>query len=238
MGLAVEYPTMATLGAGILRIGFDNPFRPLAWSVDERPEGPLIEMAARVLEAARFKATFVPLALQHSLGALAAGDVDILAFKAVVPDREAEMLFTTPLMITGAALFRPASTVEPLGSEYSPRIVATPAKGPLVNLLAKRFPEARPLLTEDYPKALEAVIAGEADAAALNVHVGWHWAEALYPKRFARPQQVIEKLPLAMVVGKRSGAALRNRLDACIRKLVASGELREILERSGVPLLD
>lgn len=230
--VALQYPTMTTSETSVLRVGFDDPFKPLAWSGEKGPEGPLMQMAARVIETAGFKATFIPLALQHSLAALVAGDVEALAYKAVVPDRAADLLFTMPLMTTGAALFALSDV------EVPPRVLATPAKGPLASLLARHYPEARQILTDDYPGALHAVIAGQADAAALNVHVGWHWAEALYPNQFACPKRLIESLPLAMVVAKHRGAELRDRLDAAIGKLRTTGELHAIMERSGVPVLD
>jgi ABC-type amino acid transport substrate-binding protein len=222
--VGVKYPTMER-GIRRLRVGFDDPFRPLAWSEGGIARGPLPAVAAAVLAAAGHEWEFVPLRLEHSLAALAKGQVDALAFKAVVAQRH-DIRFTQPLMTTAAALF---------GEAPSPATIATPRSGPLAGMLQKKFPQSALILTENYPDALAEVVAGRAQAAALNVHVGWHFAETLHPGRFARPQHLLEKLPLAMAVRKEVSQVSVERLNACIAQLHADGKLHALLEEHGVP---
>ena len=215
-------------GIRVLRIGFDDPFRPLAWSVDGIAQGPLPAMAARVLAEAGYQWEFVPLRLEQSLAALADGAVDGLAFKAVVAERH-DIAFTQPLMTTAAALFRVAD------APAMAMTIATPRSGPLAGVLRRKFPHAALTLVDDYPAALAEVLAGRAHAAALNAHVGWHFAEDLHPGRFARPTDVLRKLPLAMAFRKEANRISVERLNARIAELRAAGELEAILRQHGVP---
>lgn len=215
-------------GSRALRIGFDDPFRPLAWSADGIAQGPLPAMAASVIAAAGYQWKFVPLRLEQSLAALADGAVDGLAFKAVVAERQ-DIVFTRPLMTTAAALFRV------MGGSATATTLATPRSGPLAGMLRRKFPDAALTLVDDYPAALAEVLAGRAHAAALNAHVGWHFAEALHPGRFARPTDVLQELPLAMAFRKEANRISVERLNAHIAQLHAAGELEAILRRHGVP---
>ena len=90
-------------------------------------------------------------------------------------------------------------------------------------------------LTDSYPAAIAEVVTGRAQAAALNVHVGWHFTEALHPGRFARPRHLLEKLPLAMALRREGGQMSVERLESCIAQLHKSGKLHALLEEHGVP---
>lgn len=220
---------MMQAGTRRLRIGFDDPFRPLAWNDGGIARGPLPAMAAQVLAAAGYDWEFVPLPLGRSLRALADGDVNALAFKAVVAQRQ-DLRFTSPLMTTAAALFHVAG-----GEAQSPSIIATPRSGPLAGMLRKKFPRSALVLTDDYAAALAEIVAGRAQAAALNVHVGWYFAETLHPGRFSRPRYLLEKLALAMAVREEHSPVSIERIDQCIAQLHAAGRLRALLEEHGVP---
>ena len=207
-----------------MRVGFDDPFRPLAWTEAGRATGPLLEIAQRIVEGAGLACTLSPLPLDRSLAALAAGEVDALAFKAITPERAQEVVYTRPILTTGASLFH-------LKEESTSDALATPRNGPLVGLLQKRFPGVGLVLTEDYPGALDAVLKGNAKAAALNVHVGWYWAEALYRGRFAYPPQLLARLELAMALSKTLADPMRLSIQESAAKItglgVHSGVLRQ-----------
>lgn len=198
-----------------LRIGFDNPLPPFAWLEGGRPEGLLIDRVAAIVAASGFAADYVALPLERSEEALLAGEVDLLAFKAIVPHRLDSLAFSRPIQSTGAALF--ALRGSPVAGCGDPaacggRAIATPRMGPLANLLVQRCPDCRVVLTEGYGESLQAVIDGAADAAALNVHVGAHWAHDVFPGRFAPPLSQFAHLELAVAVARGRGDWILERL--------------------------
>ncbi len=198
-----------------LRIGFDDPFPPFAWLADGHPTGSLIERVAGIVAASGCTAEFVPLALERSEAALLAGEVDVLAFKAVVPERRTVLAFSSPIESTGAALFAPMGS--PLAAHgdiarCAGLRIATPARGPLTALIGRLCPQAVVVPTEGYEESLQAVLAGDAHAAALNVHVGAHWAGSRFPGRFAAPGDVFAQLDLAMAAARGRGEPVLARL--------------------------
>ena len=198
-----------------LRIGFDNPLPPFAWLEGGRPAGLLIDRVAAIVAASGFTADYVALPLERSEEALLAGEVDLLAFKAVVPHRLDSLAFSRPIQSTGAALFAlRGSPVAGHGdlAACGGSSIATPRKGPLAQLLAQRCPDCRVVLTEGYGESLQAVVDGVAAAAALNVHVGAHWAQAEFPGRFAPPLSQFASLELAMAVARGRGDWILERL--------------------------
>ena len=65
----------------------------------------------------------------------------------------------------------------------SGKIVVTPRTGPLAAFVEKTAPTVKLVVTKDYEESLTRLVRGEADAAALNYHVGTHLAARLYPGR-------------------------------------------------------
>jgi ABC-type amino acid transport substrate-binding protein len=198
-----------------LRIGFDDPFAPFAWLDGGRPAGTLLERVAGLAVAGGCTAEFVALPIERSDEALRRGEVDLLAFKAVIPERREAFVFSRPLLSTGAALFAPAAAMLPGGGDVARcggLRIATPAKGPLVAALGRACPDATVLPTDDYASALRAVLTGDADAAALNVHVGAHMARERFPGRFGEAGPTFARLELAM-------AGLRGRAEPIFERL-------------------
>jgi polar amino acid transport system substrate-binding protein len=166
----------------MLRVGFDQPFRPLAWMEGGQAQGPLIERVRLLLSQAGFQPSFHPYPNEAIEAALAAGDIDLIAFKGILPQRASSLAFSLPILRSGTALFLPLDgRLGPAAdmSSMADRLVATPRRGPLAALLTANYPAVRMLLTASYEEALRHVADGEAAAAALNFHVGAYWVRAL-----------------------------------------------------------
>ncbi len=198
-----------------LRIGFDDPLPPFAWLERGRPTGLLIDRVAAIVAASGCTAEFVALPLERSEEALLAGEVDLLAFKAVVSHRRDALAFSRPIQSTGAALFALRGT--PVADHGDPaecagQAIATPRRGPLAALLAQRCHGCTVVPTAGYGEALQAVVDGVAAAAALNVHVGAHWARTAFPGRFAPPAGQFADLELAIAAARGRGELILERL--------------------------
>jgi polar amino acid transport system substrate-binding protein len=166
----------------MLRVGFDNPFRPLAWMQDGDAHGPLIERVRQVLAEAGFAARFLPYANEAIEPALAAGDIDLIAFKGILPQRASSLAFSWPILRTGTALFLPQG-VHPVGGDemaaLAGRRLATPRSGPLAAVITANYPDVHLVLTANYDEALRLVASGDVAGAVLNLHVGVHAVRAL-----------------------------------------------------------
>jgi len=205
----------------MLKVGFDNPFRPFAWLEEGGPKGPLLARVAAILRAAGREFEFHPYELDANEPALVAGEVDLLAFKGITPQRSRVMAFSRPIFRSGAALFiSPERTLAVHGdlARAGGRCVATPRRGPLAGLIAANYPGVRLLLTSGYDDALRAVAAGEADAAALNVHVGAWWVKQLGLGNLM-PRSPFLDIDLAIATRPASAPALLAPIDAAIERL-------------------
>lgn len=153
---------------GTLRLVCNPAFPPFSVWRNGRVEGLVVDMLRAALAVSGVGCELVPLGLEAMAAAVADGRGHGWACLARTPEREREMTFSRPFATTAAGLFvrRQRST-----DEASPGRIATPAAGPLIPLVRRRFPAARIKAVRDYGGALAAVRAGVADAAALNWHV-------------------------------------------------------------------
>jgi ABC-type amino acid transport substrate-binding protein len=71
-------------------------------------------------------------------------------------------------------------------------------------------------------------VRGDADAAALNNHVGTHMAARLYPGQVVHSPKLLQELPLAVAVTKGRGAELVARLNAGIAAIRTDGTWQQI----------
>jgi ABC-type amino acid transport substrate-binding protein len=88
----------------------------------------------------------------------------------------------------------------------SGKIVVTPRTGPLAAFIEKTAPTVKLVVTKDYEDSLARLVRGDADAAALNNHVGAHMAARLYPGQVVCSPKLLQELPLAVAVTKGRGA--------------------------------
>lgn len=214
-----------------MRIGHDVPFEPFAVIEDGRSTGLIIDLVAEALRRAGIGHRFVPLALDASEGALADGTVDALAFKGVSPERQAKMDFSADIVETGGALFARAGAPGTALKDFAGKTVVTPRRGPLVAQLARLAPDIVVVPTTSYEESLDLVLAGRADAAALNFQAGLRLARAKYPGGFALPAAPFVALPLAFAVAKGRNGELLARVDAALAGMRADGSFAAIEQR-------
>lgn len=180
-----------------LKIGHDPDFPPFGWREGNDSRGWLIELVRAALTRARVKAQFVPVPLPQLDATLEAGEIDAIAFHGVVPDRRIKFAFSAPLTASGGAWFLPENNAWPEGEPPEGAVVATPASGPLTGVIARRYPTLRVVKVADYPAALEAALAGKADAAALNFHVGAYLVRRDFAGRFLLPKRPFQSVDMA-----------------------------------------
>ena len=134
---------------------------------------------------------------------LAAGRIDALAGTAFIPQRRAALEFSRPVALTGGAWFAAEGGNWPddqalLAERSPPWRVITPATGPLFELIGQHFPLLSVLSCEDYASALQGVLDGRADAAALNWQVGNRLCDKDYPALIRHADAAFVNVPLVI----------------------------------------
>lgn len=191
-----------------VRIGYQVDFPPFMGE-GEGPAGLVIDALTPGVDALRgvgVDVIWVPLTIADQERALTEGRVDVLAALGVTAERAARLVFGTPLVRTGGALFARQ------GTESVKRIV-TPQTGPLRAPVETAFPHCEVLDATDYPEALSQVVAGRADAAALNLHVGAVIAEREHPGSFELPEELFAAIELAPAYAPAHDVELRRLID-------------------------
>ena len=102
---------------------------------------------------------------------------------------------------------------------------------PFSLFIEKTAPTVNLVVTKDYEDSLTRLVRGDADAAALNNHVGTHMAARLYPGQVVHSPKLLQELPLAVAVTKGRGAELVARLNAGIAAIRADGTWQQINDR-------
>ena len=214
----------------MIRLAYDNPFPPLAFSEGGKARGAVIDILSEAFARIHIQASFIPTPMEHIRRLLEAGEVDGIAFYAITPERKVLFDFSDPLLMTGAGLF--VKFPEPPADlrERENRRVATPGTGPLSAYIQREVPGARLLLVKDYSEALETVLAGNADAAALNVHVGTDLIHRLFRGRFTLPDKVFLEMPLAVATMKGSDSSLLETINEGLRCLKKEGAYARIMK--------
>jgi ABC-type amino acid transport substrate-binding protein len=221
-----------------LRIGFINGFPPFTFMAGDRPSGPVIDVVQAVLKLARYSPfSFEPLELDRAEDALLAGEVDALAFTAVISERRERLAFSRPLLATGAALFAPRGS--PTATHGDIRLcsglrVATPRAGPLPGAIRRHCAGALLVLTRSYQESFQYVVEGQADLAALNFHVGREIVEQ-FPGRFAEPAQSFEWMDMAIAVSRKRQDGLLASLSQAIETMELQGALEPLRHRFALP---
>ena len=222
--------SMAT--AETLRIGHDAPFEPFAMVENGRSAGLILDIVAEAMQRAKLAYTFVPLKLDESEPALVEGKVVALAFKGDTAERRKHLDFSAPIVISGGALFTRAGGAPSKSlKDFAGKTVVTPRRGPLAAQIATAAPEVKVLQSTSYEESLEMVLAGKADAAALNRQAGLRMARAKHPGKFTLPSEPYVAVPLSFAVAKGKNAELLQQIDTQLATMRADGTSKAIEDR-------
>ncbi len=201
-----------------LRFAFNADFAPYAWSDDGKPRGLVIERIARACSGWRID--WIGLGQSALFPALAGGAVDAIAGTGVSAAR-GELAFSVPIAASGGAWFVPRDRAWPdddalAGAAGLGLRAATPRIGPLHAAIARLFPALALIDAAGYRDALSAALDGRADAAALNVDVGWLQAERDFPDRFRKPTRCFIDIPLALAMRRDRAAEVMPRFNEAL----------------------
>lgn len=116
-------------------------------------------------------------------------------------------------------------------SVYAGQTIVTPGQGPLAAQIRRDYPQINLLTVESYDAALNAVLDGRADVAALNFQVGQQLVARKYSGKFALPEQPYTKLPFAFAVAKGRQGELLQAVDRSLAVLRQDGTVDCVAER-------
>jgi len=225
-------PALAQPGADPMRIAHAQDFAPLAEVKDGKSEGLAVEIVRAAAERVGLEVKFVAVPFEQTQIMLADGRADAIFPLAITPERRPLFDFTEGLLVTGATLYVRAPNVPPENlTALSGKIVVTPRTGPLAAFIEKTAPAVKLVVTKDYEESLMRLVRGEADAAALNNHVGVHMATRLYPGQLVHSPKLLQELPLAVAVPKGKAANFVALLNRGISTIRADGTWQQINDR-------
>ena len=204
----------------IFRLAHVDHFPPFAVAREGKSEGLAIEILDRALATVDMAAVYIPDNLDNVQDLVQQDRADGIAVFAVNPERRKTYEFSDPILITGGGLFAKISGPHVLDLEAcGGKKVCTPLKGPLTGFIRTGFPKVNLVTVRDYPDALETVLRGEADAAALNFHVGIIMVNEQFPGKFAIPEKNFLSTPLAVAAIKGKKTYMLKGISDGLRKL-------------------
>lgn len=218
--------------AQTIHVAHDQRFPPFAESKDGKSEGLAVDILNAAAQKAGLSIVYVPVPFEEIQRTLNDGRADAIFPLAINPERRASFDFTTPLVITGGALFVRSPQPSPDGLKaLAGKTVVTPKTGPLAGFIQKTAPEVKLVVNADYDQSFTQLLSGEADAAALNFQVGRRLASTLHAGKVTLPEKLFLELPLALAVRKGEKADLIAKLDLGLAAIQADGSLQAINER-------
>lgn len=216
--------------AQTVRLAHDMAFPPFAESSQGASQGIAVDIVKEAAKRAGLELVFLPIAMQDERKVLAEGKADGVFPLAINPERRQTMGFTTPLLITGGALFvrAPAPTPKDWNALAGKKVV-TPKTGPLGGYIAKNAPQVQLVESKDYEESLAQLVGGQADAAALNFQAGKRIAAQLQPGKVTPPDVLFLELPLAVAFTKAATEpAWVARFNAAMAAMAADGSLKRL----------
>ena len=215
-----------------IKLAYVDPFPPFAYSRSGKSEGFGIDVLDAALTEMDMRAIYVPKGLDVIKNALHSGEADGIAVYAVTPERQKIYDYSDLVVQTGAGLFVTASEGPGFDLDDSAgKTVCTPKEGPLTNLIKMRFPDVKLETVLDYPAALEAVVRGKADGAALNFHVGATLANELYPGQFNMPERMFLETPMAVAALRGKKGDQLKLISRGLKRVKEKGTLRAITDK-------
>ena len=210
---------------------------------DGKPQGYALELCQRLAEAVRRNLNLKSLAVDHvmvtpssRIPVIAEGKADLECGSTTNnADRRKSVAFTVPHYITGARyLVRSDSKIGDLREFEGKRLVSTKGTTPIKAVeQANRERMLRIQLLEapDHARAMEMVDRGEADGFVMDdVLLYGLIASHPHPERFNVVGKFLTIEPLAIMLSK-DDSAFKKILDDEMKRLIMSGEARQIYER-------
>jgi polar amino acid transport system substrate-binding protein len=215
-----------------VRMAFQEHFPPFVEVKDGKPTGLAVDIVRAAAAKAGIDVEFLPVPFDQVHQTLKDGRADAIFPIAITPEREAQYDFSSPLLMTGGAIFVRAPNPTPANfAALAGKTVVTPGTGPLVPYIQKNAPQLKLVITKNYEESLARIVNGEADAAALNFQVGASMANELHPGKVTMPTTMFEELPDTVAVTKGRHAELLKRLDAGLAAIRADGTWDKINKR-------
>jgi polar amino acid transport system substrate-binding protein len=223
---AQEYPLRP------VRIAHQVDFMPIADVKDGQSVGFGVEIVRAAAERSRIDVEFVPVPFEQVQKTLDDGRAVAIFPLAITPERQRLFDFSDAIYEGGGGLFvrAPEATPKDLPS-LSSKTVVTPRTGPLAGLIERTAPNVNLVVTADYEESLARLVRGDADAAALNFHVGAMLAARLYPGKVTMPHIFFTQTPTAIGVRKGEQAELLNRMNAGLASIRADRTWQRINDR-------
>jgi ABC-type amino acid transport substrate-binding protein len=232
-GMTLTYLWLAgaLMAAEPVRITHNQVFPPFAEVQDGKSVGLAVDIIRAAAARAGIEVVFVPLTLEQQMPALKDGRADAM-FAGVSPERLQALDFSDPGVASGGALYvrAPRKTPESLAA-LSGKVVVTPRAGPLAPFIQKNAPSVNLVVTADYEESLASLVAGQADAAALNFYVGTRLAARLYPGQITEPRTMFFEVPLAIGVPKGQHATFLTRINSGLAAIRGDGTWQQINDR-------
>ena len=224
---------LPALGAVAETVRVAHPLlAPFAYVQDGKTTGLVADILRAAAAREKIDLVFVPESPAQLTETLSNGTTDAIA---PMPIGSQKYDFTTAFVTTGGALFVRAPNPAPSGvADLSGKTVITPKDGPFIPFFAKKFPSvtvvpaAEAAMSDEYAASLNAVVGGQADAAALNLHEGTRVVAASYAGKITVPTTMFVQFALALAVTKGTHADLLKRLDAGLALIRADGTLQSI----------
>jgi ABC-type amino acid transport substrate-binding protein len=212
-----------------VRMSHQSDFAPFIYVKNGKSVGILVDIVEAAAARENIKVVFVPVPLADVAETLTDGRADAIVPFGITPERQAAYDFSEPLVMTGGALFVKAPNAEPadLGA-LTGKTVVSPKAGPFVLYIQKSAPGIKVVATTSYQESLDRVVAGDADAAALNLQVGTNVVAESYAGKITVPVKTFSQAPLAIAVTKGQHAELMHRLAAGLEAIRADGTLARI----------
>jgi len=216
----------------MVKLAYINPLPPFAVWKETGHEGLAIDIVEQSLRRSSVNVAFLPAAMNEVQDLVLAQKIQGIAFLALNSARRRIYDFSDPYIFTGGALFVKSSNPPPGDlKELMGRIVTTPDKGPHVDYIAKEFPTVNLLTVADYRTAMEAVLEGRADAAALDIEIGTHLSSLMFPGKFTLPERVFNRSVLAVAVLKDTQGSLLKLFNDGLEKIKEDGIYTEITKK-------
>lgn len=195
-------------------------------------DGKTVGLVADILRAAAAREgitiVFEPMS-SGVMGALTDGVADAIAPMLITPKSQESYDFTQAFVITGGGLFvRAPSPTPPDLSALSGKTVVTPSFGPFVALIRQNSPTVKVVPTSSYNDSLDRIVAGQADAAALNIEEGAKVVAESYAGKITVPTTMFVQERLGLAVAKGQHADLVQRLNDGLNAIRADGTLQRI----------